>query len=276
MTTFKLLLLPLLAAGTLGTAHATSTASASTSNYTFSLIDLAPDDGIAPSLTWLDLSGRPPATSNLSINDAISGEIVVLNNSHGTADLPLDLNTTTQNGQVQLKLSGADLASLAQSANASFNGAGALDNNARGSTTAYYGFTLSPNTSLTINLDVDLRVTTTDGSLLPERWESAYADVNLGLEQYRNGEFVMSTGTGEHLAAYFRDPQDLQHQGTLSFTFDNRDVTDSTLYFSSNVGASGVSVASTVPEPSTWGMMLLGASLVSVAGARRTRRGQQG
>lgn len=275
MTTFKLLLLPLLVAGTLGTAHATSTASASTANYTFSLIDLAPDDGIAPSLTWLNSPGRPLATSNLSINDAISGEIVQLNNSYGMGDLPLDLKTATENGQVQLKLSGTDLASLAQGANASFNGAGALNNSARGSTSAYYGFTLSPNTSLTINTDVDLRVTTTEGSLLPERWESAYATVNLGLEEYRNGEFVMSMGTGESLAAYFLDPQDLQSQRTLSLTFDNRALADSTLYFSSYVGASGISVASTVPEPSSWIMMLLGASVVSVAGARRARRGKQ-
>lgn len=273
MNTLRLLLLPLLAAGTLGSAHATSSASATASNFTLTLIDLAPNDGIAPSLTWLPAQTEA-AASSLRITDALSGEQVRLLGSHTAADLPLNLSRFSQNGQAGVQLNGTDLSSLTLGASAAFNGAGSLENRASATVASdRYAFTLSPYTALTITADVNVHATTTVGSLQPERWEGAGGSVRLELEQYHNGQFSSGYYPYTRVEAYFIDPQDLSKQEPLAGTVENRQATASTVYVTAYASAYGYSITSTVPEPSTWAMLLLGAALLPVAGARRRAAG---
>lgn len=267
MKTSLLLLVPLLAAGTLSPAQAATSASATASNITVTLIDLAPGDGIAPSLTWLPAEFEY-GTSLISVTDLISAQYPYLPSEHAAAGAPVDRAVATPHGQSRVQSSGGELAALSLSARTGFDTVDTPVSDARANiTSGGYAFVLSPYTSVTFSADVDLRAASTD-PLQDVRGEQARAQATLGLTYHDNGALLAGQWPSHDVITGPWNAQEKSEQMTMSVSAYTLEPDGGFFYFETELKTQ-VSITSSVPEPSTWAMLLLGAALVPVAARRR-------
>ncbi len=261
----------MLALGT-SQAFANGTASGTLTNLSFTLIDLDPTDGIAPTITFTDTSG-----SHLT--------------SWATTTDPV---ITTSNSQLGAGVAGAATSSSAAGAFANgsatlagdpFEGSGSAQTHAsaaaagasEGFAVAFFGnyaqynaFTLSAHTELVISVDALLTAdapdaTTSDGAHASARLTlaSVVGDAPQYSEQFLHadaGGFFFPTSDVEsgHLEVSFSDTSDTAMDGQF-------------YGFVQSLADSQTPAAAAVPEPTSTALLLAGLGAFAALRRRRAR-----
>lgn len=260
---------------------AAAQASASIYDLNFTLIDLAPDDGIAPELVFtrrfdwvMGTSGSGYVTQTDSAGNQVRDEDSY---SH-----PFSSSAFLTPGSASASLDGArsDASSSVDAfqaqANATLPGTSSdLRRTATASVSAiaFYhpaGFLLSANTALLIQgrYNVFASVDPEEGSEMDRAWAHVTLDISFGpndggpiqhglLSRFaqagRSGDMPLNSGSSGDFAFRFTN----ESQTAMAGTFANRDA------------YADVSVNAVVPEPSTWALTL---SAMVAAGILTTRR----
>jgi hypothetical protein len=278
----------LAALASLGTAHAaTATASASISDLSFTLIDLDPTDGIAPSLTFNDPNGYGYSAygwAYASQND--SAGVYVSDNKSYTA--PYDTNAFVTPGSASATAGGSTatasstLNGYSATATSTLTGdpASPSDYGNASATTYpnnyyYYnqGFTLGANTLLlvkgkyAVSASVDATGTTSD-------YAYAYAYM-FGTFDSGNG-IAQTAGLNKYVYAYgdvtSGYPLSDSKSGTFGFSFANYAPTAGTgSFYNSYTSVNTYVSTAAVPEADAWALALAGVGVAGLATTRRRR-----
>lgn len=255
------------AVAALPAAHAESQGQASLGTLTFTLIDLDPNDGIAPSLVW-DSSPMSPAYGNTSLQYST-----------------LDVNDTgTSTGSDDFAMQAAPVAGLSVSGSVtgrSSPGTQQISTDVRAASDAYYsgaltlstgqiGFTLSANTAVSFSTEYQIAGGVTgDGSRDEYFWSRAEMfsdlDSNAALGSY---------GGRDHSAATLGDfPRSLDITGSITVSETNTTLLPQhgLVMLTLNSRAFSDNVLVPIPEPESLPMFAVG-MLVLGAWARRARR----
>jgi len=222
-------------AATAATASAQHTAGSSVGNLGYQLIDLAPDDGIAP---WIGLDSHG-AEAYASVYDQEGNEIDG-KRIDGFGTTGFDNNYASLHATAQ-----PDLASVLLTLH---SGYGYADANRS------FRFTLSPHTQVVFSVDADLWAS-------PEApgasWPTVLAELYGSLPGFNDGERFMST---------LRLAGSAQH-GTLSVTASSQDDWGNGI-LSFNAYAVAESHAAPIPEPAAPALLLGGLAMLAIARRR--------
>ncbi len=277
----------LAALASLGSAHAaTATASASIYELSFTLIDLDPTDGVAPSLTFNDPYGYGyTAYGSAYANQNNSAGIYVNDSNSFTA--PYAANAFVSAGSASATAGGSS--ATASSTNNAFSAtatstltgdpASTSDYGNAGATTYpnnyyYYnqGFTLGANTLLLVKGKYALSATV-DATGTTSDYAQAYV--------YLYGSFdsgtgiTQSAGLSKSMTVYGDSANYLQSDsksGTFGFSFTNYAPTAGTgSFYSSYAGAYTYVATASVPEANVLALALTGVGVAGLGGARRRR-----
>jgi hypothetical protein len=229
-------------------ASAQSTASASVGDLSIQLIDLAPDDGIAPSLTFTGVTSTfanaivysDPDFTNVAVEDLSTGadnSPANASNASGTAAAFASTLTVTAATNM-FSNSGWTLAQ------------GTMD------------FILSPNTRaiFTVTASVSALPDFTEGGL-----GSAFGSALLYGEIANNTSSGVTSFSSNVISSF------LGEQRTLSAVIDSQDL-ETPGWVGMQATAESLSLASPVPEPATAGMLAAGLGVLSGAAHRRKRK----
>ncbi|RSZ55919.1 PEP-CTERM sorting domain-containing protein [Massilia atriviolacea] len=266
-------------------AHAQIRAEGSVTNFSYTLIDLLPDDGIAPSLTIAYRSNYPGASTasgEVSQNSTFEPWFTD-SRSQFTTPFNRDVAASigTRAGTASASTTGADFQSLQLHAAASTTSIAAASRAANGSASSTITeFVLSPGTQVSFFADFNAGTSTTlpAGNVLRE-YARTYASFSLNADAQDGWNGFTSTFS-EAVASNWAFPNSPAATDSvserLSLTLGNTSLFSSTLTL-------GISLSSTVqvydaspvppspvPEPATTAMLLAGLTLV--AGAARRRR----
>jgi hypothetical protein len=236
------------AAATALPASAQSTASASVGNLSIQLIDLAPGDGIAPSLTFTGTSTAfasatiylDPTFTDVAIQDMQIGDDNILAHA-STASGVADAFASTLSVTASTNMFSNSGSSLSQST---------MD------------FILTPNTRaiFTITASVDA---------LPDFTEGGLGDAFASAVLY--GEVVNDSSRGATNFSSAMSSTLFGENRTLSAVIDSQGV-EATGWLGLQAIAESASLASPVPEPATVGMLVAGLGVLSGAARRRKRK----
>lgn len=243
-------------------------------NLTYTLTDLDPNDGIAPSL--IPLASAPRASTSMALTTTrdglrnqdtehrVDGTVPLDSVAHAYSYVSADGAPATRLG-VAAKVSGGSLAGLALQASADNNATPGDHYAASLAATDRAPFVLSPMTLITFSVDYEL--STVIGPLpLDSQLFSTYATAAFNLvvqEEY--GNYVVADS-----ANYFSGREHLgtAGPGSLTMSYANYAAVGLTSYLSLNTLANATSnVPLPVPEPMTYAMLLAGLGIV--VGARR-------
>jgi hypothetical protein len=225
-----------------GSAYAAGVQTA-VNNYGFKLIDLAPNDGIAPSISFTS------TFSQTFIDFCNCGTDQAVN-------FGFDFPSTVQ---VNGNLDGVDAgASITANNYLSRVSSGFAGTDARVSTSSDVSFTLSANTKLVFYGTLDSTQSSATGE---HGWVSGSAAVGLydaGYTKLSGFEHTFSHGLADGHTPYSE---------YFEIAYSNTDASE----FSGNLGInSGVSMSvSAVPEPSTYAMLAAGLGLIGFLRKRR-------
>lgn len=247
-----------------GTASAQGSAQVSVSDFNWALVDLDPNDGIAPSLNFVGHQFETPSSGSVTID--AGGAPVSDARQGGAAFAPLSVSAGNALGSAGGAIAGFPGSGFALNANASLTsnaGAGTLSQQL---STGYLGFVLSPMTAVTfssrvvLSLGLDLPAPLTGGSVSA----SARLDVNTDLNDF-NEPWTQSASLGTT-----GGPQSYDAPLTLTVANALGASTLNQLQFSSAINAQVV--AAPVPEPGTWAMFAGGLALLFAHARARLRR----
>jgi hypothetical protein len=270
------LALLLMAAQTANPAHAAAGAEARIYNLSFSLVDLTPLDGIAPSFSFVNDPDVNRFRTELTVN--VANTLLATNDAAINADFSfiatLDLDRSVVGNQAIASTTATSARAWALS-------------EAKGTAAAFasaesnllfsgdFGLQLSPNSAITISADAT--VTAFDNGAAGAQgfaFEFARAESFLRVRGSDPGDGSgpqddLSTRLAETMVDAVADSVD--SSGTLSVTFTNLSADPKFGYLSvrSTVGAYGVTP---VPEPATWALALGGLGAL-VWRVRRVARG---
>lgn len=259
-------------------ANAQVSARASLSNIGITLTDLAPDDGIAPSYTYV----YEPATYDYARTSITYGPDRHHLSGGMTDDghLPwgnhqLDYDSAAVPGHQGARMSattrysGTSLETLDMSAASSAQGFGS--NWTESTVSAHINdMVLSPHTALRLTFDIDL-LSTVDPkqSVLDNGWASSYFSI----------EFVRSLPTGNYLEMYvvrhlLAGLSVVGEAGLKTIVIDVTNTGDTYLntYMRLNGSASSATPANPVPEPSSYAMLAAGLGVIGLLQRRSRRR----
>jgi hypothetical protein len=250
---------------------AQATATASVSNINFHLVDLNPDDGIAPALVWVDTDSGATARWGQQLGQK--------------AGAPQYSNTFQQQNDVvgfngSTSVSNANI-SAATGSN-SLQVAGQIPSGGSMFASSYHAgyFTLTPQTAVTFSAQFDSHVTATTPSYAPEPngyFDWAYyqvstgADITVLVDGYNWNFLCCAILSGARSSAGLHDAtQDDTKQLTRTFT----NSLDTTQRFGVLVNASisAYTVKPLVPEPQSWALMLMGVTGLACVRSRQRRR----
>jgi hypothetical protein len=262
-----------LTASTLATsAFAQASAQAFVSNIGYTLLDLDPNDGITPALTWLDTaSGTSGNLSKQLGMGKAGGPNYVSTGSYTTINPGFD---NTSSGSVNSSNGALSIPGALQ-ATGNIPSGGSFFN------TAYHAgyFNLTPNTAVTFSAQFDSHVTATTPAYAPEPngyFDWAYFQVSTGaditnlVEGYDWNFLCCRNLSGTRSSAGLHDAT-VDGSTALSRTYTNDTVSTSKFGVLVNVSVSGYTVTPPVPEPGTWALMLLGLGGLGGLHARRQR-----
>ncbi|NHZ82458.1 PEP-CTERM sorting domain-containing protein [Massilia sp. CCM 8695] len=265
-------------------AHAQVRAEGSLSNFSYTLIDLLPNDGIAPSLSIVTPQGYAGGASvfgSLSQSDSVEPWFDDAR-SQFTApyDRDLAVGLATSVGTARASLTGTDFHSLQLHTVASTAGTPAASRHAKGqSGLNITEFVLSPGTRVSFFADF------TGSALITPEGEAHqafrdYAEIQARVSlnaniQNRPGEYVYVSNFINR-EAWNGHPGESPASERFSLTLDNKSAFSADLSLKYDLHATVQALKATevpptpVPEPATTAMLLAGLALV--AGAVRRRR----
>ncbi|MDQ1830217.1 PEP-CTERM sorting domain-containing protein [Massilia scottii] len=270
-------------------AHAQVRAEGSLTNFSYTLIDLLPNDGIAPSLSIVTpqgYAGRFSVSGSLRQFDTVEPWFDD-GRSQSTApyNRGLDVSLDTSVGTGGASLTGTDFHSLQLRAVASTTSTPAASRQAGGQAGLNITeFVLSPGTRVSFFADFtgSASVTLPEGEVHQgyQDYAEIQAQVSLNADiQNRPGEYVYESNF-TNLKAWNGHPGESPASERFSLTLDNNSAFSANLDLKYHLHASvqamkGSQVPPTpVPEPATTAMLVAGLALV--AGAVRRRRKVRG
>lgn len=285
---------------------AASSASVLLSNVQLLLVDLNPDDGISPSVSFGSGSSRGDASASFTQPGSSGSETASFNGLFG-AWSPGSAAVSGPYSSASSVLAGSGTATgsvLSTTGNGTAPGSGFCLPGDSGFNTCFnasasfsaslapldtFGqFVLSANTLLVLTADASMQVAATGGgrvqqfdSLLFTNGDSASAGVSLSMSgPGPTGSGSQSSSDGRSLfATAFYDfgsglfvPAGDAFNGSVGVSFTNLSGGSLTgnLNFSQSVNGTAYGDALLVPEPGAWALMLAG--LAAVAGVARRRR----
>lgn len=289
-------------------AIAASSSSASITSLNFTLIDLAPQDGIAPSFSFSNVNGRTFLAAK--VDEGLENEIqsrVRL----GTFAFDGQFLTTLPHASAQAKADGYLLSAKGSASGFQTRYEATVST---GNNYTYSGgplnLTVSANTILLIDAHVSLTASATNPSACAYYYacsvENAYAAANLSLTythspdylniptyssnvstslqaqargEYTQGYFQMNPVTGRYEYVEETTPKLEQTKSlneVLSVTFTNSTARSQSGLFGMSLTAVGQAMsapagASAVPEPSTYALLLAGLGALGMVRRRQQR-----
>lgn len=278
MTLRTLVLGTLLVASASAFAQLTATAQVSVSNIRYELVDLTPEDDIAPQLTWLEASTQSAAWVETQSSYFTDGTP-----RYGSGSLKTQ-ESSSFDGVTAISGAGIDVSTSSETLNIRGQIPGGSFVNAHAYHTGY--FSLTPNTAVTFSAQYEAHLTVTVPANLSELpgykdWYNykviSGADINFLVDGYDWSHFCCQTlsSLGASLTSRTDDQTNTQ---TLSRTFTNFDDPDQRFgvaIYASLVARTAEAVVLTaiplpVPEPGSWAMMGLG--LLGLTGLRQRAR----
>ncbi|TWI47624.1 putative secreted protein with PEP-CTERM sorting signal [Pseudoduganella flava] len=229
-------------------AHA-ATSVATLSGLHVAIIDLTPDDGVAPSLTFMSTGGLVSAGVGTAggmdtVTDFLrSGNVTAHNAIGGTASV-----AALYEGQVQAMGSVGNYGDFISQS------------------WLYSNFTLGANTQLVLTGHASLGTDFAAGN--PNNVGSASVYIEIVDDQDGGGISLMETYSNE-VTSYTAGPVGANDDFTLTFT----NASANALLARMTLSAHAEGLVSAVPEPSTW--LMLGAGLALTGTLARRRRAQQ-
>lgn len=279
-------------------AHASGTAQASLSGLSFTLIDLAPDDDLAPSFTLLskglDSGAYLSAFAAVNAWDNVKHQYVPLTQGqHDNAGTLLNAsvetaNATAQSGRTpagvmsassQLSTPSLDTPSVAASSSMRLSD-GQLTSELLeslgipSSGELYLPVTLSANTRLVVTAQASVQAQVNHDNPIYTEYQKATANLQLlnGVNDTLSKDEIMAFDDDERLSIsdvpVFRS---LNRQLTVSF--DNTGPLSQRLQLVAELGTTSSAMdlrPPPVPEPATWAQMALGATLMALAMRRKS------
>lgn len=241
-------------------ALANATANASASNFRYTLTDLTPDDGIAPSLSWI----ASPDYGYAHLYGIYRGS--VLFPTRPEDDAPVTGEWADGGDAMSARIEGATrLDRTALNASATSAGNQYIGFNTEALAQSQIGaFVLSPGSAVSFMVDYEVNGLITD-SLLDYSFAGAEArmlgelydagGIDGGIEQEEANTFALNLTTDGQVRS-----------GTLSITLSNAAdlYSEGTVRFDANAYAQAVINPPPIPEPSTYGMFLAGLALIPV------------
>lgn len=255
--------------------HAEVTASAQASGLALSVVDLRPDDGTAPAISFVGGRSFLQSTAEFS---GLPGRDATLWGTGPFADLQATLTLGTVRTRVFVDDGGGSAPWSEAVLHAEGDIADAANTNRAFSSSVLShrvipgeaNLFLSPHTQLEVTVTAVLSAAKTSGPFIDgDEFEVAVASATLGLS---GPGFDNSQTASINLSIY--DPAQSQSR-TTTFSVFARNNTDQPmpLYFHLRAAVDGRSTVSAVPEPATWAMCAAGLGIVMLRRPRR-RTGQ--
>lgn len=262
---------------------ATSTASATVSltNLTFTLIDLAPADGVAPSLQFLDPVGTPN-TWDASLFVAAATPDAVIFDSHQSPVLPSGVQSILAPNQINLAddasqsaivMTASSLlltASMTMDATTASTGLNRYAEAYIGPTANDWGnvlrYRLGANTAVRVQGQYQLTAQTqTDESI-------AYASASASLTLNATSSAAESSFSQNVYTSMLGFPA--TQSGSIDFYLGNRgsEIEDNFIYVNAFVNANLSGVTTDVPEPTSVALMLAGLGVACAAARQRQQK----
>ena len=254
---------------------AAASGSARLGNFSFSVVDLTPDDGAAAGYRFIDLAA-PGGGTSVSASVRIAGaEPVVesLNNPDGFAALAANAQVPGVTMHASASANELRAEGAGNVANGSFSGNVDSRSFRDAAATPAGEIVLAPYSRLVLQVQMELAVAV-DGHCLLDRCESAYASAGVSLQGVP-GEVGPGMSEFDSLTLDWADPTRRHLSDSRSLTFvlslDNMSAQEMYATYEASVELSGLSLAP-IPEPSTWALMAAG--LLAVGTAARHGRGR--
>jgi hypothetical protein len=274
-------LLAILAAAAASLCAATAAAGTTSGNasfgpVTFTLTDLDPNDGIAPSITLLPLSGSAASQSEIDLDyfDGGGQQDAQLLASDGT---PLTLNRTTPTGSLEASVTGlADPATWNLTADAKVDTTGDQYITASaGAFSPMQDFVLSPNTELSISASSHMSGTIPVDGESNQLIGNAY--ILLNVPDALGPHYTFSAPASMVLMSAMTAPT-YDYATPLVLTYDNNSAQSVSASFQlyTSIDAKHVAGALPVPEPAELDMVAAGLPLLLVLRRRARRRMEHG
>ncbi|MCW7538053.1 PEP-CTERM sorting domain-containing protein [Aquabacterium sp. A7-Y] len=261
-----------------GSAWSGAVAVARLDHLQFTLVDLAPDDGIAPSFSFVadpDAPNRQRTELTVDVQNSVLGTSDSAIQADFSFIAPLDLARSVANNSAIARSTADSLHAEATSLE-------------RGSASAFassesnvffsgdFGLQLSPMSAITITADATVTALDTgEAGAEGFAFEFAQAESFLRIRAADPGDGSgpqdsLSQRSAVTTVDALADVEDAS--GALSVSFQNLGAAPLYGYLSARSTASAFGVTAAVPEPSSWALALTGLAALAARGRRRAGR----